>query len=188
MGLNSGKEAKPERKLRRFIGHLHQGMLRVYTSAALASGCISRGSIHCGSTGIDADLLLIYTATHFGLEPQVKAHPAPPTAGGSHVWFQAPIAVFCSRCSWGRLSLARIAGSARGRGSSSYVAAPRCRTQESPRTRCSHQSRSCRTEQKSHKERCGETLRARHATEDRSRTDGFSHFPFLACDEKGGGD
>jgi len=34
MCLNSGKESKPERKFRRFISHLHPGMLRVYTSAA----------------------------------------------------------------------------------------------------------------------------------------------------------
>jgi hypothetical protein len=32
--LNSGTESNPERKPRRFIGHLHQGMLRVYTSGA----------------------------------------------------------------------------------------------------------------------------------------------------------
>lgn len=41
-------------------------------------------------------------------------------------------------------------------------------------------------DQEAIKKGCGETLRPRHATKDRSRKDGLNFCPFLASDEKSG--
>jgi hypothetical protein len=66
-GPNMGKEAKPERKFRRSISHLHLGMLRVYTSDASMAGFDSAQKIafakvvYCGTVlqPVDASVLVV---------------------------------------------------------------------------------------------------------------------------------